>query len=66
MGPVGKSVSVTVSIGAAQSTSRMISVEDVLRAADKAVYQAKAAGRNRVEVYRGSRRKQPDAEPVRV
>ena len=62
----GRDVSVTVSIGAAQSTSRMISVEDVLRAADKALYQAKANGRNRVEVYRGARRKAPEAQPVGV
>ncbi len=49
-------VAVTVSIGAAQSSSRLISIEDVLRGADKALYQAKADGRNRVEVYRAARR----------
>ncbi|HZP63320.1 MAG TPA: GGDEF domain-containing protein [Terriglobales bacterium] len=48
-------LSVTVSIGVAQQ-SRGASVEDTVQAADKALYQAKRSGRNRVESA-GSRRK---------
>jgi diguanylate cyclase (GGDEF)-like protein len=39
-------VAVTVSIGVAQSSSQHRSVEEVLKAADKALYGAKSAGRN--------------------
>lgn len=42
-------VAVTVSIGAAETERRSTRSEDVLRAADRALYRAKAAGRNRVE-----------------
>jgi diguanylate cyclase (GGDEF)-like protein len=41
-------VTVTVSLGAADATSRRPTTEAVLRAADKALYRAKRAGRNRV------------------
>ncbi len=41
---------VTVSIGLAECTQRMRTAEEVLLAADKALYQAKHNGRNRVEV----------------
>jgi diguanylate cyclase (GGDEF)-like protein len=41
-------VTVTVSIGAADAGSRRPTAEAVLRAADKALYRAKRAGRNRV------------------
>ncbi len=43
-----KSVTVTVSIGVASSNSRRPSPASVLKAADKALYRAKRAGRNRV------------------
>ena len=43
-----RSVSVTVSIGAAQQTERLDTPEKVILGADKALYRAKKAGRNRV------------------
>ncbi|MBI2312878.1 MAG: GGDEF domain-containing protein [Betaproteobacteria bacterium] len=43
-----RTVSVTVSIGAAQRGGRLDSPAEVLRAADKALYRAKNKGRNRV------------------
>ena len=43
-------VSVTVSIGVAQPTAKIHEVEGVIAAADKALYRAKANGRNRLEV----------------
>lgn len=45
-----RSVSVTVSIGVAEPSTRNHNVEQVIRAADKALYRAKEAGRNRVEI----------------
>lgn len=45
----GQRLSVTVSIGAAQRTERTPDAEQLLRAADRALYRAKDAGRNRVE-----------------
>jgi diguanylate cyclase (GGDEF)-like protein len=46
---------VTVSIGVAEPMDLRMPVEDVLRAADKALYRAKGRGRNRVEIS-GARR----------
>ena len=43
-----KKLSVTVSIGVADSTGKDPSPEDVLKKADQALYRAKKAGRNRV------------------
>jgi two-component system, cell cycle response regulator len=43
-------IAVTMSIGVASVTAASISVEDLLHAADQALYRAKANGRNRVEV----------------
>ncbi|MGH7545604.1 MAG: diguanylate cyclase domain-containing protein, partial [Gemmatimonadota bacterium] len=41
-------VHITVSIGAAQRNDRQAKPDDVVRAADEALYKAKGAGRNRV------------------
>ncbi len=43
-----KKLSVTISIGAAERSDRNDTPEKVIRAADKALYRAKQAGRNRV------------------
>jgi diguanylate cyclase (GGDEF)-like protein len=55
-------LSVTVSIGVAEPNPKTREVEQVIQAADKALYRAKQAGRNRVETAgvarpRGSRMK---------
>jgi diguanylate cyclase (GGDEF)-like protein len=49
-------LSVTVSIGVATSAKEKPDADDVIRAADKALYRAKAAGRNRVETAGSQRR----------
>jgi diguanylate cyclase (GGDEF)-like protein len=48
-------LSVTVSIGVAEPGPKMREVEQVIQAADKALYRAKKAGRNRVEMSGESR-----------
>jgi len=48
-------LSVTVSIGVAESNSKIHEVEQVIHLADKALYRAKHAGRNRVEAFRAAR-----------
>lgn len=53
----GSSLSVTVSIGVATSAGENVDTGGVVRAADKALYRAKAAGRNRVETANPSRRR---------
>jgi len=50
-------LSVTVSIGVATSAKEGTDPEDVLQAADKALYRAKANGRNRVETASTARRR---------
>ena len=45
----GKKVKVTVSIGVAAPSEKLTSPEMVIKVADKALYKAKKAGRNRVK-----------------
>jgi diguanylate cyclase (GGDEF)-like protein len=48
-------LSVTISIGAAEPNAKLRDVEQVIGAADKALYKAKNAGRNRVEIASSAR-----------
>jgi GGDEF domain-containing protein len=50
-------LSVTASIGVASSRAANPSAEEVIQAADKALYRAKAAGRNRIETASALRRR---------
>ena len=52
--PAAGNLSVTVSIGVAASTEKE-SVDRVIEAADQALYRAKRAGRNRIEIAGGTR-----------
>jgi GGDEF domain-containing protein len=45
---ISKMVSVTISIGVAESGDKLKTPDEVLKAADKALYRAKEKGRNRV------------------
>jgi len=58
------SLSVTVSIGVAESTSQNSHCDLVLEAADKALYRAKENGRNRVETASSSRRNRAKAAGI--
>jgi diguanylate cyclase (GGDEF)-like protein len=49
-------ISVTASIGVANSTQQNLSPDEVVNAADKALYRAKETGRNRVETASAPRR----------
>lgn len=50
----GKRFNVTCSIGIARVSGEQVDASDVLRAADRACYQAKEDGRNCIRVYRES------------
>jgi diguanylate cyclase (GGDEF)-like protein len=52
-------LSVTVSIGVAEPAPKAHEVEQVIQAADKALYRAKKAGRNRVETASETRSRTP-------
>lgn len=45
-----KKVAVTISIGVAERDSKQSSTQEVIKAADRALYRAKKAGRNRVSI----------------
>jgi two-component system cell cycle response regulator len=53
---------ITISIGVAYTNRRETSPEDLLQAADAAMYQAKAAGRNRVAFAEAFQAEEPAAE----
>ncbi|MGH9530536.1 MAG: diguanylate cyclase [Terriglobales bacterium] len=55
----GTALSVTVSIGVAEASSRTRDAEQVIQSADKALYRAKHAGRNRVEAFASRRSRSP-------
>jgi GGDEF domain-containing protein len=55
--PPATEISVTASIGVATSKGENYSAEEVVKAADKALYRAKAAGRNRIETGSAARRR---------
>ena len=55
--PAPIDLSVTASMGVASTTLGHSSPDEVIRAADKALYRAKGAGRNRVETASSSRRR---------
>jgi diguanylate cyclase (GGDEF)-like protein len=46
---------VTISIGIATCSGEIKTVSDLMKAADKALYQAKEKGRNNVQVYQESK-----------
>ncbi len=52
-----KEISVTASMGVATSSQKNLSAEEVIQAADKALYRAKAAGRNRIETASPAKRR---------
>ena len=55
--PSSSELSVTASIGVATSKGGNPSAEEVIQAADEALYRAKAAGRNRIETAAAPRRR---------
>jgi diguanylate cyclase (GGDEF)-like protein len=50
-----RDLSVTVSIGVAEPSTRLREVDQIIHAADKALYRAKGNGRNRVELATSAR-----------
>ena len=55
--PAATEISVTASIGVATSSQQSLPAEEVVQAADKALYRAKAGGRNRIETAAPGRRR---------
>jgi len=55
--PPSSELSVTASIGVATSRGEKLSAEEVITAADKALYRAKATGRNRIETAATAKRR---------
>jgi len=55
--PSSSELSVTASIGVATSKGEKPAAEEVIQAADKALYRAKAAGRNRIETTAAPKRR---------
>ena len=55
--PASSELSVTASIGVATSRRENPCADEVIQAADKALYRAKAAGRNRIETASAARRR---------
>jgi diguanylate cyclase (GGDEF)-like protein len=53
--PSGLELSVTVSIGVAESSTQTHEANAIIRAADQALYRAKESGRNRIELASGPR-----------
>jgi len=62
--PASTELSVTASIGVATSRRENPSAEEVIQAADKALYRAKAAGRNRIETAAARRRTRSQAAGI--
>jgi len=62
--PAATELSVTASIGVATSRQVDPSSDEVIRAADKALYRAKAKGRNRVESATTPRRARAKSEEI--
>ncbi|MBW6424826.1 diguanylate cyclase [Rhizobium sp. XQZ8] len=54
----GHTITFTTSVGCALATRLARDLEDVIHAADKALYAAKTSGRNRVELHRSSDNRQ--------
>lgn len=59
-----KTVSVTISIGVADKVERYEAPDDVLKNADKALYQAKKKGRNQVVIWEEKKTKPKKKEPA--
>ena len=59
----GASVGLTISVGAARSGAELDTLDALVEAADRCLYTAKRAGRNRVSLLGGAIRELPQPEP---